>query len=115
MKVVKILDDGKRAVLDTKLDTCLYKAPVNPPNTGTSYTRGTDLYLHNTKNGRKVFYEYHWSMWQGEESGINVISVEEAKEFLEIKAGLTGWGRVSEEELEEIKELTGIDLLEETA
>jgi hypothetical protein len=115
MKVVKVLDDGKRAVLDTKEDACLYDSPHNPPNTGTDYTRGTDLYFHVSKGGRKVFYSYHWSMWQGEESSISLLSEQEAMEFLEEKAGLAGWGSISDEEMKKIKELTGIDLLEETA
>ncbi len=115
MKVRVKVDDGKIAVLDSETDKVIYEAPHNPPNTGTAYTSGTDLYLHVTKRGRKVFYLYHWSMWQGVEDRIEVISESEAKDFIIEKAGLTGWAALTEREIEKAKSIWGQDFLEETA
>jgi len=78
------------------------------------YTRGTDLYRHVAKSGKEYFYLYHWSLWQGEESSYELISREEAEEFLLKKARLSGWAGLDEKDFERLKEF-GFDLLEETA
>jgi len=108
------LDDGKTIVIDPRTDECIYEAPMNPPNTGTRYTRGTDLYLHRTRSGRKVFYLKRWSMWQGEETSYELISEEEAKNFFLERLGMSGWMHPSEEEIQRALELWP-DLMEETA
>lgn len=77
MKAIR-LDDGSRVILSYQNDTVLYKAPQNPPNTRSTYTKGTDLLVHDTKNHGPVFYKYHWSMWQGSESWYEMITKEEA-------------------------------------
>lgn len=69
-------------IVDSRKDPCLYYAPHNPPNTGTAYTSGTNLSLHITKKGTKCFYKYHWSMWQGCECSIELITFDEANDFL---------------------------------
>jgi len=74
--------NGKKVILDTNSDQILYDAPTNPPNTGTTYTRGSDYFVHTSKSGR-YFYRYNWSMWQGEGSSIEVLTEDEAKEELE--------------------------------
>lgn len=68
-------------VLDTTKDEELYAAPENPPNTGSQYTRGVDLLMHETRKGNKFFYKRYWSMWQGEEGSIELITEQEAIDF----------------------------------
>ncbi len=108
------LDSGKgRVILNTEKDECLYKAPVNPPNTGTKYTRGSDLYVHRSKKGNLYFYFYRWSLWQGEEDSIQLISHKDTEEFLQEHIGGT-WG-LTLTEAEEIEKKYGFNLTEETA
>jgi len=112
MKAVFHVKDGK-VVVDTKKDELLYGTPCNPPNTGTRYTRGTSVYVHRSKKGKVYFYFYHWSMWQGEEDSLELASPEEVGALLE-KWLPSPWGP-TEEQLQRYEELTGINLLEETA
>jgi len=72
-----------------------------PPNTGTTYTRGTDLKLHVTQKGTRVFYLQRWSMWQGESGSIELISEDQAKKFFTKKLSATGWDYPSEFEIQE--------------
>jgi len=106
-------DGDKRVVVDTQKDELLYGTPHNPPNTGTRYTRGTDAYIHKAKSGKVYFYFLDWSMWQGEENRLRLASPEEVARFLEDWLP-SPWGS-DEEVLARFKELTGMDLLEETA
>ncbi|MBN1892329.1 MAG: hypothetical protein JW780_06060 [Clostridiales bacterium] len=108
--------DGKIVKIDPGEDVRLYDAPHNPPNTGTSYTRGTDLYAHKARSGKWYFYKYHWSMWQGEGSSYELISDDEAIDFLIDKAGDSSyWGSLGEGEKEKAIEIFGRDIFEETA
>jgi hypothetical protein len=68
--------------VDIETDEEFYSAPRNPANTGTRFTSGNDLYYHTARSGNGYWYTYHWSMWQGESSGVTLISAEDAKEFL---------------------------------
>jgi len=113
---IKVLmtPDGKKVVINTEKDVCLYSAPHNPPNTGTTYTRGTDLYAHKARSGNIYYYYVHWSMWQGEQTSYELISREEAEKFLLKKASLGGWAGLDEEDFELLKE-HGFDLLQEDA
>jgi hypothetical protein len=97
--------EGKIVRVDTDRDEPLYEAPRNPPNTGTAYTRGTDLYRHVARSGRAYYYLVHWSMWQGEEPSLELINEERAKNFLINKAGATGWSKLSDEEMRRAEEL----------
>jgi len=106
-------DDGKRAVLSVNKDTDLYSSPRNPPNTGSRYTEGSDLHVHKTKNHGLVFYKYNWSMWQGTESYYEVISKDEAIEFLESVVG-DYYGFPDKSDIETLKEFD-LDITEETA
>ena len=106
--------DGKKVVIDVSKDVKLYSAPVNPPNTGTQYTAGTDLLAHKARSGHLYFYFYSWSMWQGSEDEFKLCSRADADDFLTRKAGLGGWAAIDEHEIEKAKEL-GFDVLEETA
>ena len=106
--------DGKKVVIDVSKDTKLYESPVNPPNTGTRYTRGTDLLAHKARSGNVYFYFYHWSMWQGEEDEFELVDRNTAEEFLVERAGLSGWAGLDEHEIERAKEF-GLDIMEETA
>jgi hypothetical protein len=81
--------EGKKVVVDTGTDECLYEAPRNPPNTGTAYTSGTDYYAHRARSGKYYFYSYHWSMWQGEQSHYELLTEEEMKEKILELAGFT--------------------------
>ncbi|MEM1950433.1 MAG: hypothetical protein QXI43_00155 [Candidatus Nitrosocaldus sp.] len=109
-----IKDNGKKIIIDTNADVCLYWAPRNPPNTGTKYLEGTDLYLHKTKSGAQVFYLVHWSMWQGSETTYRVVSEDEAKEFFETKLSRSGWEYPNQDEIDRAKSLWP-DLFEEDA
>jgi len=98
--MIKILttQNGKTVKIDTDKDDCLYKAPVNPPNTGTDYTRGRDLYAHEAQSGRFYFYVHNWSMWEREQDHLFLISEEEAKNLILQKAGSAGWDELKKEE-----------------
>jgi hypothetical protein len=97
--------EGKVVRVDTDRDEKLYRAPVNPPNTGDTYTRGTDLYRHVARSGRAYYYFIHWSMWQGEEPSIELASEQRAKEFLIEKAGVAGAAKLSDKEMKRAEEL----------
>jgi hypothetical protein len=114
MKKVLLTEEGKKVVIDTKQDARLYESPQNPPNTGTRYTRGTNLYCHETKNKNKYFYFYSWSMWQGEGGEIVLCSKKEAEDFLIEKAGNVGWDSLDDTEYEYLEKY-GFNLLEENA
>lgn len=93
--------DGKKVLVDTTKDLVLYAAPCNPPNTGTAYTRGTDLYVHRARSGREYYYLYRWSLWQGDYNAAELISADEAKSFLlEQRLKNLPWGRFNSEEIE---------------
>ena len=104
-KVVLKTPEEKIVVVNLRTDEQLYAAPQNPPNTGTAYLTGTDLYRHVARSGRAYYYLYHWSMWQGSVDTYNLISEDEAKAFLIKKAGGSCWTRPSEEEMKRIEEV----------
>ena len=111
-KIIR-LEDGTKYVANLKKDIKVYAAPVNPPNTGSIYTDGTDLYTHATKTHGYQFYKYEWSMWQGSEDKIIPVTKDEAIRFLEsVSDDYNGFPDA--DDLEELKEY-GIDLAEETA
>ena len=112
MKVL-MTPDGKRVVTSNN-DQCLYSAPQNPPNTGTDFTRGTDLYYHKARSGNEYYYFVHWSMWQGESGSYELIDFDVAEAFLLKKAGLTGWAGINKSDLKELKKF-GFNILEEDA
>jgi len=112
--IVLMTPEGKRVVVNREKDECIYASPQNPPNTGMTYTRGIDLYRHVSRKGNEYYYTYSWSMWQGEESSYQLISKDQAREFLLDRAGVSGWAALNEEEVKRIKEL-GFDIFEEDA
>ena len=114
MSTVLKTPDGKRVVVSVKTDEELYHAPRNPPNTGTSYTSGTDLHYHKSRNDNDYFYLYHWSMWQGTEDSYELISKQVAVDFMLEKMSYDGWQKPYDREVERCNEL-GFDLLTETA
>ena len=113
MIVVLTTPEGKKIVCDTKKDERVYTAPVNPPNTGSRYTRGTDLLLHKSRAGQRYFYFEQWSMWAGEGESYQLITSEEAKQFLLTKLQGNRWDSLDNKGLERAKELFP-DLLDET-
>jgi hypothetical protein len=113
-KILKT-DSGKIIEINPDRDLYLYKAPVNPPNTGTQFTRGADLYAHKTRNGNWYYYLLTWSMWQGDSGGPELISRDEAISFLQDKATLTGWAELDEREIEKAVEHFGQNIFAETA
>lgn len=106
--------DGKRVVCDTDTDVQIYDAPHNPPNTGTRYTRGSDLYAHKAKSGQVYFYARHWSMWQNEEETVNLLTPDEVREFFAERMNGDFHGRPADSEIAALADY-GIDLFEETA
>ena len=115
MRRVLMTQDDKKVVIDTKSDDCLYSSPVNPPNTGTTYTRGSNLYAHKARSGNIYFYFHHWSMWQGSEDSYCLCTKQEAEEFLLEKLGNSGWDSLEESEAEQAEKDYGFELLTETA
>jgi len=89
MNTILMTPDGKKVVITPEKDVRLYNAPHNPPNTGTSYTAGIDLYAHKARSGTVYFYTYHWSMWQGTESYYNLVTESQARDFILGKASAT--------------------------
>lgn len=112
--IVVRTDDGKKVVLNIRKDLQLYAAPVNPANTGRDYLEGVDLYLHRSTAGMHYFYEYYWSLWQGSEPRVHLLSQAEAEDFLLERAGYTGYGAISSGERAVILEYFP-DLFTETA
>jgi len=98
-QMIFLTEDGKKIIADMETDVRLYKSPVNPPNTGTRYTRGTDLYAHTTKNGSNYFYIYSWSMWQGEESRVSLISTDDAQAFIADRTSAQGPTLLNQDEI----------------
>ncbi|MGA2669822.1 MAG: hypothetical protein ABSF21_00140 [Dehalococcoidia bacterium] len=74
--------EGKKVIINTEHDDNLYEAPRNPPNTGTRFTSGTNLYAHKSRTGTVYFYTYSWSMWEGHEDNYELVSVDDAKKFI---------------------------------
>lgn len=96
---VLMTPEGKRVVIDPSSDIALYESPHNPPNTGTDFTRGEDLYVHKARSGTLYYYTFTWSMWQGDEPRYRLITPDEAREFLLQCAGYTRWAALSPKEL----------------
>ena len=113
-ELILMTPDEKRVKANMKEDVCLYDAPHNPPNTGTAYTRGVDLYAHKARSGQWYFYTYQWSMWQGEDSSHELISEGEAKNFILEKAGRAGYESLSDGEEKRARSIWP-DIFEETA
>ena len=104
MALILMTPEGKKVAINPKADVEIYDAPRNPPNTGTTYTSGTDLLAHKARSGKVYFYTYHWSMWEGSQSGYELLTDEEAKKFLLEKAqgtGYNGLGNSGKERAEE--------------
>jgi len=113
-KILKT-DEGKIVKVDMDKDICLYQSPVNPPNTGTDYTRGTNLYAHKTRKGNWYYYTHNWSMWEREEDFIELVSRKNAISILQHKATLSGYSELDKHETEKAIEHFGEDIFEETA
>lgn len=107
-------EGGKKVVIDYAKDRKIYRSPRNPANTGTEFTRGEDLIMHIARSGKRYFLLSRWSMWQGDNPQDELISEEQAKEFLIEKAGIVGWGGIDENDMKEIEEIFP-GIFEETA
>jgi len=105
MKAVFRINE-KRAIVNTDTDICLYcaKRGLEP-----SHREGTDIYLHITVNGEKIYYLYNWSLYQNVEDYIELISEREAREKLEQHVP-----QMTEETIENIKKYIS-DFMTETA
>lgn len=104
MKVL-MSPEGKKVVINTKTDECLYSAPVNPPNTGTAYTTGTDLYRHVARSGKAYYYTHWWSLWEGSCDQFTLISEDEAKQMLLEAAGWTGYAALDDRQRRRAEEI----------
>ncbi|MFA5414145.1 MAG: hypothetical protein WC295_01525 [Methanoregula sp.] len=98
MPIVLKTPEGKKVVIDISHDDCLYESPHNPPNTGTRYTSGTDLYAHKARSGAMYFYSYSWSMWQGTEAEYSLMTEAEMRSALVDHASDGGWGAITDNE-----------------
>ena len=115
MKFILMTPDGKRVVVDPQVDLEIYSAPRNPPDTGTRYLSGTDIHAHKARSGKIYFYAYNWSMWQGTETTIELLSRDEVEDFLIEKAGSAGWDGINESEAKRLEEEFGFEIYTETA
>lgn len=115
MPEILMTPEGKKVKISKKDDVCLFDAPHNPPNTGTAYTAGTDLYAHKARSGNWYYYEYHWSMWQGTEERHELITEEEAKRFILERATMSGHMALGASEKQKAEELWGKDFFDEDA
>jgi len=88
--IMLMTPEGKKVQVSLKNDLCLYRAPENPPDTGIAYTVGTNLYYHKARSGRKYYYKYFWSMWQGDEDRYELVPEDEAKRFVLERLGQQG-------------------------
>jgi len=100
MSIVLKTPEGKKVVVDISHDECIYESPRNPPNTGTRYTDGTDLYAHKARSGMMYYYSYFWSMWQGVERSYSLMTSDEMREALIDHASDAGPGAMGEGEIE---------------
>lgn len=96
--------ENKKVKICVRKDVKLYASPENPPNTGTRYTSGTDLLVHQARSGKNYFYLHSWSLWQGSEDSFQLITDEEAKNFLLRKASLGYPAGLDNSDIELIKE-----------
>jgi len=96
--------EGKKVAINIMTDTAVYSAPQNPPTTGNHYTSGNDLYAHKARSGRVYFYTYFWSMWHGTESQYDLLTEDEARQFLLQKAQGSGHEVLSRGEVEQAEE-----------
>lgn len=88
-KIVK--KDGKNVKLDSDADECIYDGHEN---TGPRQNRWLELYAHRLKSAGEladgaspdpedyVFYLLHVSLWQGENTYIQELTPDEAREFV---------------------------------
>jgi len=106
MRAIVRLEDGTKAIPNTETDSCLYadRRGLDP-----AHRQGTDIFMHLTKGGRKIFYKYVWSLYENDVDYIEVISEEEARKILEEKSQ---W--MTEEDIKLIQQVFP-DFLEETA
>jgi hypothetical protein len=103
MTIVLKTPEGKKVVVDISHDECLYESPHNPPNTGTRYTSGVDLYAHKARSGAMYFYSHSWSMWQGTEAEYFLMTDDEMKSALLDHASDAGPGSITDNERERIE------------
>jgi len=83
-KIVRV--NGKKVLLDTDKDVCLYDAThafYKRTGNQNNLNRGVDLYARERGLDNPVFYELHWSRYQGEVDYIEVLTPEEAARFIE--------------------------------
>lgn len=106
--------EGKKVVVDLQTDIQLYESPVNPPNTGSDYTRGEDLFAHKTRSNNWYYYLHYWSMWQGEKPRIELITKDNAEKFLIHIASKIDHAALTESEIK-LAEEHGFKLFDEDA
>jgi len=80
MSYIKTTKDGKRIVLNPSKDQTLWETPRN--NGQGNNWNGTDLMLHITQGGLKVYYLYHWTCWQGHNNLCDITNESGVKEFI---------------------------------
>lgn len=100
MPIVLKTPEGKKVVVNRSHDEKVYEAPHNPPNTGTKYISGTDLYVHEAGSGKRYYYSYYWSLLQGEEPEYTLLTEKEVKEILIAHAGKEGYGGLKDCDVE---------------
>jgi hypothetical protein len=74
--------DGKKAIVNTGTDETILEVGDGVETDKWSDTRGTDLMVHVTNNGRIAYYLYHWTRWQGERNSIEAATKEQALDWL---------------------------------
>lgn len=113
--MILLTNDNKKVKINPTADLALYKAPKNPPNTGTKYLTGVDLYAHKARSGNWYYYTYSWSLWQGSEDHAELVSSEKAIDFLLQRATLLGPAGLNDIDIRIINEYFGKDIFAEDA
>ncbi|HRT15165.1 MAG TPA: hypothetical protein P5536_03725 [Methanoregulaceae archaeon] len=79
---MKFVTTTKREILDTDKDVCLYRSPRPPFEGSKANIRGRDLYIHQSKNKKPVYYFHAWSMEPAETERIIPASTRLVERYL---------------------------------
>jgi hypothetical protein len=74
--------DGKKAIVNTETDETILRVGDGVETDEWFDTRGTDLTVHVTNNGRTVYYLYHWTRLESETDTIEAVTKEQALNWL---------------------------------
>jgi len=81
-------------------DPRIYRSPWTPPITSRRYLKGTDLLVHEARDGECLYYFCHWSLdGVDAEQSFQVVTKEDARLFLIRVAGHEHYGNMYYDEV----------------